>query len=56
MILTWLIDCGLFDFFGFYTCLAVVLLCLICVLTPSGRGIAAGRPGAGPSYGGGTWF
>ena len=45
----WPLDCG-----GLYTCLTVVLLCLICVLTPSGRGIATGRLGAGPSSSGGA--
>ena len=36
------------------SCLAVVLLYLDCVLTPSGRGLVAGRPDVGPSTGGGA--
>ena len=37
-----------------YACLVVVLLYLVCILTPSGRGIAAGRLEVGPSSGGGA--
>ena len=44
----------MFDCVGSYNCLTVVLLYLICVLTPSGQGLAAGRPGAGPRSGGGA--
>ena len=45
----WHVDC-----MSLNACLAVVLLYLTCVLTPSGRGIAAGRPSVGPSSGGGA--
>ena len=37
-----------------YACLVVVMLYLVCILTPSGRDIAVGRPGVGPSSGGGA--
>jgi len=37
-----------------YSCLVAVLLCLNCVLTPSGRGLVVGRPDVGPSTGGGA--
>ena len=46
--------CGMFVCIGLYACLVVVLLCLACILTPSGRGIAIGRPGVGPISGGGA--
>ena len=46
--------CGIFDCIGLYACLVVVLLCLACILTPSGRGIAAGRQDVGPNSGGGA--
>ena len=37
-----------------YSYLVAVLLCLDCILTPSRRGIVAGRPDVGPSTGGGA--
>ena len=40
-------------FYAFST-LVVVMLCLACVLTPSGRGLATSRPDVGPSSGGGA--
>ena len=48
-----MVDCGMFVVMVLFL-FSALLLCITCVLTPSGRGIAAGRLEAGPSTGGGA--